>query len=296
MRVVNKYYGYPVISNEGDDFKERFTLDVDSVRLDSEEAILIKLRIQMENQDILNLISKGQAMFTIHLEESKTCFREIVQFNEFEHDFKIPLGKIREKVEVCGFITTTQEIKKFKSESMHDFYRDIDINFEPYQIIGISTSSIIEVIKEEDEIKEPKSIFAIIANKDEDAKEYKLEWSESRIIIQMPTDDYSTYARLAERNRLSNQTQDILLASVVMPVIVETLNELKSSSTHYVDKLWYKSIIQTFKDKKIDFEKILTNSESDDFDSYYYSQVLFEGIYGKAFNQVFELLKMKEAE
>jgi len=293
MKIVDKYYGYPIISPIVDDFNDVFDIQVDSIKNSEDEVLWVKIRIQMTNSEILKLIESGKAIFTIHFEESKTCFREIVQFKTLEYELKIPFGKIRDKIEVCGFITTTSLISNFKSDSMHQFYKDIDIVYEPYQIIGTSSGTTIELIKGEDDISEPKSIFAIVANQDDDVKVYGLDFNEDRIVIKMPKNQFKIYAQLSARNRLKNQTQDILLAKIVMPVMIETFNELKQSADMYEDKLWFKSIIKAFEDKKIDFMKEL---EKEGYDSYYFSQILFDSVFSKALDQTLELMTLGEEQ
>lgn len=291
MKIVDKYYGYPIISPSSDDFSGVFDIQVDSIELPDEELLLVKTVIQIEDKGLLKLISDNKVVFTVHFEESKTCYREIIQFQTLENEFKIPFGKIRDKIEVCGFITTTTEINDFKSDNMHSFYEDIEINYEPYQIIGISSSIVIDLVKAEDDIKEPKSIFAIIPNKEENSKMYKLDWTENRIIIGMPESDFKIYAQLTSRNLLQNQTQEILLAKIVMPVMVEAFNLLKNSRDLYNDLLWYKSVVKAFEDKNIDIEKEL---DKESFEPYKYSQILFDTIYPKALQQVVDLVNQRE--
>ncbi len=290
MKIVEKYYGYPVISPQYDDYNDIFDIQVDSIEIPTEEVILVRIRIQIENKDLLKLIESGHALFTVHFEESRTCYREIVQFKDLEYEHKISFGKIREKIEVCGFITTTTSIDKFNSDSMHQFYKDNEIAYDPYQIIGISSGVVIEIVKEEDDVQEPKSIFAIIANKNENESMYKLEWSESKIIIMMPHEQFKIYTKLSNRNQFKNQSRDILLAKIVMPVMIATFNELKESIDNYEDKIWYKSIIKAFQDKKIDFENEL---KKESFDSYHFTQLLFESVYSKAMDQIIELLSLR---
>ncbi len=291
MRIVDKYYGYPVISHSSDDFNSVFDIQVDSIELPDEEVLLVKTVIELEDREILKLISENKIVFTIHFEESKTCYREIVQFKTLKNEFKIPFGKVRDKIEVCGFLTTTTEIKGFKSDNMHPFYKNMEVNYEPYQIIGFSSSIVIDLVKEEDEIKEPKSIFAIISNKDENSKTYELDWNENRIIIKMPENDFKIYGQLSSRNLLQNQTQEILLAKIVMPVMVEAFNLLKNSIDLYSNLLWFKSIVKTFKDKNINIEKEL---DKESFDAYKYAQILFDSIYPKALQQVVDLINIRE--
>ena len=49
----------------------------------------------------------------------------------------------------------------------------------------------------------------------------------------MPENDFKIYGQLSSRNLLQNQTQEILLAKIVMPVMVEAFNLLKNSIDLY---------------------------------------------------------------
>jgi hypothetical protein len=283
MKLTNKYYGYPVLSPLSDDYQGIFQVTIDATIDEELETFIFKAIIQLDNDDLRALVQNYSAQFTIHLEESKTCFREIIVFSDFEHQFSIPFGKIRENVEVTAFITATKHIQGFNPQTVHPFYESVSIHYEPYQIIGVSEPKTIEVSKEIDEIKDSASIFSIISNKTELEKYIQIELTDERIVIVMPEMDFNIYNRLMRQNSLKNRHKDILLSNIVMPIMVEVLQLLKESQFLYDEKIWYKSLVKAYKEKNID---IIQAFSANTFSSYYYAQVIFDAVISKSLNQV----------
>lgn len=288
MKLTDKYYGYPVISALSDDFEGLFSTDINVVKDDINEQFIISVRIVLENDDFHELLKSNMVSFSLHLEESRTCFREVHNFNQLDYTFVIPYGKVRENIEVCTFLTTTTEIQNFKANSMHEFYRDITINYEPYQIIGISNQHTIEVSMENDEIKNPSSIFSIIPDKENKEPFISVTLDETRIVIKMPEKDFELYYRLMRQNQTRNNNKDILLSNIVMPVMVQVLYNIKESEHMYDDKIWHKSLVKAFSDKGIDILSVL---ESNDIKSYYHAQIIFDSVISKSLAQVERILE-----
>lgn len=283
MKLTDKFYGYPVLSIFTDDYEGEFDVDINATKDEKNDVFLIKIIIKLENNDIHNLIKDHKAIFSLHLEESKTCYRSVVQFYSLEHEFEIPFSKVRESIEVCPFITTTKEIRDYRPNSTHEFFNEFDFSYEPYQIIGIAQQKIIEVSKENDEIKNSSSIFSIIPDKMGNQKFIQFELAEERIIIIMPVNDFDLYYGLTLKNQTRNNNNDILLSNIVMPIMVDLLYSLKKTFTLYEDKIWFKSLTKAYSDKKIDIKK---EFEKEAFNSYYYAQVIFDSIISKSLLQV----------
>lgn len=282
MKLADKYYGYPVISPISDDYDGEFNVKINTYLDEDKQELLINVNVILENEDIEDLLKNGKIKVVLHLEESKTCFREIFEFENLNYQIKLPIGKVRENVEVCTFLIA-KEIIEFEPKSVHQFYKSNKIVYEPFQIIGIGNAQNIEISKEVDEIKESSSIFSIIPDKTEKEKLIRLELTEERIVIIMPNSDYNLYYRLMGQNKLKNRHKEILLSNIVMPIMVEVLQILKDQKTLYEEKIWFKSLVQAYQDKNVDFIQKLSQ---ENFSPYYYAQLIFDCIISKSLNQL----------
>lgn len=288
MKLVDKYYGYPVLSTLSDDYLGKFEFGINASLNDEEQIVEFNVIITLNNEEILNLIKEGKASFMLHLEESKTCYREIVKFDSIEHTFSVPYGRIRESLEAILFVVATKRIENFSSESIHTFYKGHNISYEQYQMIAISNYNLVEIVKEPDEIKTASSIFIVIPDKSKKEEIIKIDLQEERIVITMPEDDFKLYDRLSRQNRITNFHREILLSNIVMPVMVEVFQLLKDSEGLYERRIWYKSIVEAYEKKNID---IVSELQKEDFSPLKFSQIIFDNVIQKAMKQVESLLE-----
>lgn len=285
MKLTDKYYGYPVLSPLSDDYNGKFDVNITTSIDEQSELIVVSLSIILDNDDLRDLIDSGNACFAIHLEESKTCFREIYEFSTYSHDFTIPIGKVKETIDVNAFVIAKIDIR-YNPRSVHEFYSDMDIVYHKYQTIALSYTKTVELSKDNDEIKESSSIFSIVSDKSKNLKFIKVELKEERIVIVMPDQDYGLYYKLMRQNNMKNRNKDILLSNIVMPIMVEVLQILREDPSLYDNKIWFKSLLTAYQEKGID---LLDEFNKSGFSPYYYAQLIFDSVIGKALVQVEKL-------
>lgn len=276
MKLKDKYFPYPVIKPDLQDYQSTtFNTSVKTKVTDKEITLLIEFNL--DNIELSNLILRGDARFVIHLEESRTMFREVYQFNDLKNEIVIPSDKIRNNIELTSFIIANDDIVNFNSKDLDLIYRDITVSYDKYNIIGLAQSMDIKVLKENDDIKEISSIFSIIPSTDED-RFYNLKLTKENIIIEIPKDDFTRYNYLGNTFKAKVNEKEkglILMTLVLIPPFIEALNLIKEDPESYQTSLWYNSLILAFKRKEIELEEEFKSSE---FSSYYLSQVIFEDV------------------
>lgn len=287
MKLTNKFYGYPVLTPYSDDYTGAFTAQV-NVLIDQEKNVLrFKVITDILNEDLLGLIESKEASFCIHLEESKTCFRKALLFNEKSFEFTLDYALVKDAIEVNTFIITNTAIDNFSPQKIHTFYEGVTINYGPHQIIGATLTETIQVTKKSDEIKDASSIFAIISDKEAKDKIVKVELTEERIVIKLESEDFLLYGRLLRQNELKNRHKDILLSNIVMPVIIDVFQQIRESEEGiYDDKIWYRSIEAALLEKNISFNDEIRDRN---FNAYLLAQIIFEDILSKSLNQIRQL-------
>jgi hypothetical protein len=285
MKLTDKYFGYPVLSPLSDDYNGQFDINISTSIDEENETIIVSLSVVLDNDDLRMLIDSNKAIFTIHMEESKTCFREIFEFNSYTSTFSIPIGKVKETIEANAFITIKDRIQ-FYPKTIHEFYSGIEIVYDKYQTIALSNTKMVEISKENDEIKESSSIFSIVSDKTKTLKYIKIELKDERIVIVMPEQDYILYYKLMRQNSMKNRNKEILLSNIVMPIMVEVLQILKEDAGLYEDKIWFKSLLAAYQEKNIN---LLDEFVKNGFSPYYFSQLIFDAVIGKSLMQVEKL-------
>lgn len=275
MRINDKYFPYPVIKEDVEDFNTTtYKINIFYEESDGNDLIL-KFEFVLDNEEIKELIKEKKAKFIVHVEESVTMFREVFEFSETSGKINIPEDKVRHKIELSSFIVAKTELPNFKSNDLNMIYNNIEINYNKFNIIGISQSNEILIQKESDEIKDVSSIFQIV--KSEEERILKIRLANERIYIEMPNKDYERYNILTHRYRNINKNNShlILLSLVIIPSFVEALSTIKTDYKAYQDAIWYNSLLKAFDKKNVDIEKMF---ETNDFNSYELTQIIFENV------------------
>lgn len=271
MIFKDKHFPYPIIkSNEGD-----FTNSIFKIKNINNNYDNYNIEFELTNDDIYNLIINNKASLVLHLEESETMYRTTYKFNTLKYNFTIPNEKVRRRVELSAFIVMNENINDFYSSDLDLIYNDINISYEKHNIIGYSDSKIIKINKETDDIKNVRSIFSLISDKN--IKDiYEVSLMTNSIVIKMNEQDYKNYAFLVNRfNQNESKGNIILLTILIMPSFVQVLNQIHKNTDDYRSYNWFDSLIKAFEKKDVD---ILNEFKKDNFDAYKHAQIVFDGV------------------
>lgn len=81
MQLRSKYYTYPVITEDADFYVDSaFSSDVEQI-LDGYN-IRLKLKAQLVNPELEEMLKTEEVMFAHHIECTQTCFRKLILTNE----------------------------------------------------------------------------------------------------------------------------------------------------------------------------------------------------------------------
>lgn len=287
MKINNKYFPYPVIKEDTEDYNKT-TYKTEVLYKEDNDDIILNINFLLDNIEINNLINEKKAEFVLHLEESLTMYREAFIFNESQVTVRVSKDRVRHKVELSSFIVSKDNLKNFKSDDLNIIYSDISINYSKFNIIGVGQSSEIIIEKEADEIKDVASIFQIV--KSDEKKLIKIRLANERIYIDMPSEDYERYNQLTHRYRYlgKNNNHLILLSLVIIPSFVEALTIIKSDYKEYEDNLWYKPLVKAFSNKNVNIEEKFLES---DFSAYELTQVIFDSVLNESIKRLDEVEK-----
>lgn len=287
MKFKDRSFPYPIILPYNNDY-ETTTFDINiTYEVNSEmNELKIKLISKLDNETLLQLIESNDLSYVVHLEESRTMFREIIKFNENEHTHTIKLDKVRSSIEVVPMIVANNNIDEYWSSDQSSYFMGSKFEIEKNSIVGFGNPKEIEVLKDLDDLQHVGSIF--IVTPDRKIKSiYKIEYQERYISINISEKDYEIYNSLSNIYRLSNsQENKILLSIFVLPVFVEVLNLIKTNGINFDNKVWYKSIVKAYENKDIKFEEEL---KKETFDSYQYAQIIFNDIISESVNKLYQI-------
>ena len=218
MRIKNRLTPYPILNNYGDDYvNSSFSVDYDVNTQFTE--IYGKLTFNLDNDDIKALIKNKKAVYSVHIECSTTCYREVLTSDEDEIEFKINSLLVAKNIEIRTFIILKERIEGFESKNFHPDYRGQKFNLEPHQIIAIGTAKDYEIRKDDRDFDTLPSILRIVKLEDKHKGALSVNTdNDEYVIVGLSTDIYELYARLG-KTTFKNTSFSLVLLPALMVVL-----------------------------------------------------------------------------
>ena len=258
MDIKYKLYPYPVLAEFTDDYKNSsFDTQISVNR--SGYNMIINFNTTMNNEELYNLISQGNAKFVYHLECSQTGFRKAISTNENNKDILLSEKEVCGKLEICPFIVSSADIKDFTNSDFNDDYNGMCFNIENGCILAVGKQVVLQIAKEKDDLSYMPSVISIVRNADPLVQHMIVDISNQKIIVKLPLEAYYCYKQL----NLIPEYQPVLNATAVIPAIVYALEEVRALSIDEREEMneytWYRSVKKALK------TKLNCDIESDEF-------------------------------
>lgn len=260
MQLRSKYYTYPVITEDADFYEESsFTSDVEQV-LDGYN-IKLKLKAELINPELEEMLKKEEVLFAHHIECTQTCFRRLVLTNENVTECILRDGEVNGVVQVCTFLVANKDIEKYSNKLFAPDFRGFRFDIERGCIMAVGNQINLRINKIRDDLANTSSIFSIIPNKDETVTNIQVDTSGNKIAVIIPKETYSIYYNMSGNLDI----QPLMHSILIIPSLVYALTEVKESRTHlydYEDYRWFRSLRKAAEKMNISFtEESLENIE-----------------------------------
>lgn len=247
MEIRNKIYPYPVIVPNGY-YHNNSQFDV-QIRSCSEEQILkFEFAAQVSNNEIQKLIAERKCAYVYHFECAQTSFRTVnISFDEHTV-VKVKKDKVSGRLEICPFVVAMQDIQSFSSTDFNADYAGLSFNLEKGCVLAVGKQCGIDIIQDQDVLRNIKSIFTVVKNTDLNSKEMVVDVLCEYITILLPDKEYKLYNKLNSENIL----KEVLNSLFIVPALMIAIN--KVILTHPSDRdstlgdfNWYRSLVLVFK-------------------------------------------------
>ena len=235
-------YPYPMLRSESIDYKQDF-LNVDLDLQTSENGYEAKIDISTSNKNINDLLEKGFAIKGVIIKSSSTWYRKFFKLNTGENFIFISSKEVYGKVDILPCIVAIKNIEKFYSNDFSEEFKSIDIMINEGELLAVGDEYSFDALLESDIFKNTSSIFEFIKGEQKQLT-YNLE--EDKIIISLPEDIKNKYSNLV--NAMASP-KSILNNSLVFPVLVSVLYDMKENEDFWEDKKWFKTIMKTIEVK-----------------------------------------------
>ena len=281
MKNNLKSYPHPVLGN-GDDINGTFAVQFNYGL--TREDVSFNSHFELKNKALEELIKNGKATYVLEIECPAVFFRTSIKTGEVLNRFSLSAKRLREKVTVGFYICADDDIPTYKPTECHPDYMDATFEIEKGDILAFGGSCSFIAEKTFDPLRPPVSSLFTITYGACHHGPMQIEYDSAKIGIILSKSDYQAY------NSVRNQTtsQGILHASIVFPVLMDAISQVKANNTDYSDKNWYSRLAAVLDAKKL--------RDMDPFDS---AQKILDNPISRSFsgiNSLFDLGNEQEYE
>lgn len=262
MDIRYKLFPYPVLAYYSDDYRNSaFDTTIDISR--EGYNLCFHFMSSLKNPQLMQLVKEGKAQFVYHLECAQTGYRKVISTSKKEETRIISNKDVCGKMQICPFIVAVEDITGYSNDFFHEDYAGVTFDIEAGCVMALGKQVNVMIEKEMDDLANVPSIFAIIFNADPNETHMVTDIDGSRIIIKLPSDDYTNYKAL-NQNALY---QPLLVSLVIIPALVYALDEIKTRPCteryEYEERGWYRTIRKTLQSKfSCDIESEAFNSKN----------------------------------
>jgi hypothetical protein len=257
MQIGNKLFPYPTINSSSlrSCFKETiYSLKCNDYN-DGQNYILEDTCIEINNENIKKMIDEGQLGVGLIIECSATVYRKMYEVTTEPQTIKIPIGDLRDKVEISCYIYAKKDLENFNDNDFLDDYNGYSFKIDKNDIIAIDDGYTTVIDYDENIDKKVSSIFQIIRDKSSECM--LIEKKAKKIVISLPEEEFTYYDNL----RKNDNFQNIFFAMIAIPALTYCLKEFQDAvriGDYELDSIemeynWFISVKNAYK-KQYDIE------------------------------------------
>lgn len=253
MQIGNKMFPYPTINNVGlrNCFKETTYAFKCNDYNDGQNYILEDAYVEINNENIKRLMAEGYLGVGLIIECSTTVYRKMYEITIEPQTIKIPIGDLRDRVEISCYIYAKKEIENFQDEDFLEDYNGYSFKIDKNDIIAIDDGYTTVIDYDESIDKKVSSIFQIIRDKSADSM--VIEKKAKKIVISLPDEEFTYYDNL----RRNDNFQNIFFAMIAIPALTYCLKEFQDAirtGNYDLDSIemeynWFISVKKAYKNQ-----------------------------------------------
>ena len=289
MKINNRRFVYPVLSEEKDDYgSAKFQVHYNH-RMDGVNNLRLTFDIEMTCTEIQQLIISGYAEYVIHLECSTTAYREVISSISLHIEHAVPIGRINGTLQAVAFVILQKPITGFVCSDWIDDYDGMTFDLFQGSIIAYQNLSDLVISKDYEEFASASSIFSVYRRLTDEDKPAEINMECSQIKIGLGSKDYDRYISYSSQGNL----QSVFHSMIILPALVYVFSELSYDYELYRDKEWFIALERAYNKRGVSFIDELLSSDKSAFQL---AQEAMELPLSKAFSQVSQWFDLTEEE
>jgi hypothetical protein len=286
MELKNRIFPYPIynsIDKENDYSSKPFEVSI-SMEKDIKNGLLkLSISWMVYEKALENEIFEGRVAFALHIECPSTTFYLLKKTPEKDFSLEIKLNDLNQSVQVVSMLIATKTVQNFSSPNLEGLFKNQTFYFEEGNILGIGDSYKINIKKDEDKVKQIKSLFEINFHSEDNKRiSYSIATDSNKIHIFIPRKDYEFYDS-ASQNPSLKSTLDSLF---IVPVLHDLLSRIKLEERIDFEDTWVDSIVKAY--QRVSSTEI-TDENRRDIDPLIASQVIYNDSLINSFEYVLKV-------
>jgi hypothetical protein len=237
-----KGYTFPhPILGLGDNVEGEVKLEITLDDKKDTNNYLLNVQCQIDNKDILNLISNNKAKLYCETNCSSTLFRNAVLSSTLDHTILIPKDHVRERVELLILILAAENIKDYTNTNSHKEFEGYTFEIEEGDVLAYIGESYFIAGIAYNKLKAASSFMEVVRGENIEG-DYNIILDNPKIQIQLSHKDYDKYVDPSIGKNVGYK--NIIHSSIVLSSLIYAINQLLTSQDKddFLRKSWAKII------------------------------------------------------
>lgn len=242
MKLEDRFYPYPLLTEARDDYKEKsFSADINITNVN--KSYQIDASFQIDEPQIKNLIDLGRASYSLFILNEETRYRKIESTFQPNISLTIKASMLTGKVTIIPIVVANSNINDFESPNFNDDYKGYCFSIKKGNTLAIAPSYEFDAVQNKDDLKQIPSIFTVVRSMDKNLKTMQVDLMSPRIAIKLDKDTFKVYNEL----RLNPSMAKLLSTLIILPSLVYVLQiifkvDVDSELNEFEGLTWYKVI------------------------------------------------------
>jgi hypothetical protein len=236
-------YPYPVLMN-GEDIEGGFTFELNYL-LEPRE-IRIECKFDLQHETLQQLIVDEKAVFVAELACPTTFLRKSITSKDDRLVRRLRADEFRGVAKVSAFVVSVSAFDDYYPTGVHEDLQGDPFRIESGDILALGGTASFIADKEFDPMRSPAASFIKVQRGARPNGPFTVDYRDRRIVIELSHEDHDFYTQVY------SQAAPNLHASVVLPVLIDTLHMMSSNGDEYEGQEWLVKLQQICESRSLD--------------------------------------------
>lgn len=236
-----KSFPHPVLRPRSTDYERvEFEVEIKIERVEGTTAVRVAANFTMSDRDLLGLVERGTARYSLVLRCPTTNFRRDLSAPNPHVEQEFSHGEIAGELEITPFCVAAKPIAGFRADRWNADYDGREFNLPEGAVLAMD-DSVTHWIDTADD-GHIGSIFDLVPYDMAVRGQWSCGLSEDRVAIRMHPEDYQRFFDARERLGSSSADWYYLMNGVYLPAVLYLLDVVDSEPREHESKRWYASL------------------------------------------------------